>query len=142
MREVLALLQLRLHQRTADTGVAVLIHPVAEPRAGDAGLGGVAPLHHAMVSVAPFLHCFHDVHLSTPVLLLVSRRRQRGINKAGRALPDCSEPCLVAAVASCHWLVSFFASFPFGLAKNARLECPLPLFWGQSHDRVMASSLR
>ena len=79
MREVLALLQLRLHQRTADTGAAVLIHPVAEPRAGDAGLGGVAPLHHAMVSVAPFLHCFNDVHLSTPVLLLVGLRGQAAL---------------------------------------------------------------
>ena len=55
MRWVLALLQLCPHQRTADTGVSVLIHPVAEPRARDAGLGGVTPLHHAVVSVAPFL---------------------------------------------------------------------------------------
>ena len=28
VREVLALLQLRLHQGTADTGVAVSVHPV------------------------------------------------------------------------------------------------------------------
>ena len=53
--EVLSLLQLCLHQRTADTGVSVLIHPTAEPRTRDADLGGVTPLHHAVVSVAPFL---------------------------------------------------------------------------------------
>ena len=76
VREVLALLQLRLHQGTADTGVAVSVHPLGEPRARDAGLGGVAVLDHAVVSVAPFLHCFNDVRLSTPVLLLVSRCRQ------------------------------------------------------------------
>ena len=81
--EVLSLLKLRLHQGTADTGVAVSVHPVGEPRARDADLGGVAALDHAVVSVAPFLHCFHDVRLSTPVLLLGSRRRQRGMKKGG-----------------------------------------------------------
>ena len=83
--EVLALLQLRLHQGTTDTGVAVSIDPEAKSRATDADLGAVAALDHAVVSVPPFLHCFHDVSLSTPVLLLVSRRRQRGIKK-GRVL--------------------------------------------------------
>ena len=87
VREVLALLQLRLHQGTADTGVAVSVHPVAEPCARNADLSGVAALHHPVVSVAPFLHCFHDVRLSTPVLLLVSRRRQRGMKKAGSSRP-------------------------------------------------------
>ena len=81
--EVLALLQLLFHQGTADTGVAVSIHPVGEPRARDADLGGVAALDHAVVSVAPFLHCFHDVRLSTSVLLLVSRHRQWGMKKGG-----------------------------------------------------------
>ena len=81
VREVLALLQLRLHQGAADTGVAVSVHPVGEPSARNADLGGVAALDHAVVSASPFLHCFHDVRLSTPVLLLVSRRRQRGMKK-------------------------------------------------------------
>ena len=74
--EVLSLFKQRLHQRTADTGVAVLIDPEAEPCARNANLCGVAPLHHAVVSVTPFLHWLHDVRLSTPVLLLVSRCRQ------------------------------------------------------------------
>ena len=91
MGEVLSLLQLRLHQGTADTGVAVSVHPVGEPRARDADLGGVAALDHAVVSVAPFLHCFHDVRLSSSVLLLVSRRRQRGIKK-GRVLQARPHP--------------------------------------------------
>ena len=56
VREVLALLQLRLHQGTANTGVAVSIYPVGEPRARDTDLGGVAALDHVVVSVAPFLH--------------------------------------------------------------------------------------
>jgi len=66
--EVLSLLQLRLHQGTADTGVAVSVHPVGEPRARDADLGGVAALDHAVVSVAPFLHCQHRFPVSTYVL--------------------------------------------------------------------------
>ena len=85
--EVLPLLQLRLHQGAADTGVAVTIDSVAEPRARNADLGGVAPLHHTVVSATPFLHCFHDVRLSAPVLPLVSRRRQRGMKKAGYSGP-------------------------------------------------------
>ena len=59
VREVLALLQLRLHQGTADTGVAVSVHPEAEPRASNANLCGVTPLHHTIVGVRPFLHGFH-----------------------------------------------------------------------------------
>ena len=78
MGEVLSLLKLRLHQGTADTGVAVSVHPVGEPRARDADLGGVAALDHAVVSVTPFLHWFHGMLVSTSVLLLVNRRRQRG----------------------------------------------------------------
>ena len=74
--EVLALLQLRLHQGAADTGAAVSVHPMGGPRARDADLGGVAALDHAVVSVAPFLHCFRGITLGTPVLLLVGRRRQ------------------------------------------------------------------
>ena len=76
MGEVMSLLQQCLHQGTANTGVAVSIYPVGEPRAGDADLGGVAALHHAVVSLTPFLHCFHGMPVSTPVLLLVSRRSQ------------------------------------------------------------------
>ena len=76
VREVLALLQLRLHQGTADTGMAVSIHPVGEPRARDADLGGVAALDHAVVSVAPFLHCFHESFASTDVLIAVRRGMQ------------------------------------------------------------------
>ena len=57
--EVLSLLKLRLHQGTADTGVAVSVHPVGEPRARNADLGGVAALDDAVVSVAPLLHCLH-----------------------------------------------------------------------------------
>ena len=74
--EMLPLLQQRLHQRTANAGVAVSVDSVGEPRTRNADLSGVAPLHHTVVSATPFLHCFHDVRLSTPVLLLVSRCRQ------------------------------------------------------------------
>ena len=81
VREVLALLRLRLHQGTADTGVAVNVHPVGEPRARDADLGGVAALDHAVVNVALFLQCFNDVCLSASVLLLVSWCRQQGHEK-------------------------------------------------------------
>ena len=76
VREVLSLFQQCLHQGTANTGVAVSIYSVGEPRAGDADLGGVAALYYAVVSLTPFLHRFHDMPVSTPVLLLVSRRRQ------------------------------------------------------------------
>ncbi len=76
VREVLALLQLRLHQGTADTGAAVSVHPIGEPCARDAGLGGAAALDHAVVSVAPFLHCLHELFASTFVLSLVRLGRQ------------------------------------------------------------------
>ena len=68
VREVLSLLQLRLHQGTADTGMAVSVHSVGQPRARDADLGGVAALDHAVVSVAPFLHCQHRFLVRTDVL--------------------------------------------------------------------------
>ena len=74
--EVLALLQLRLHQGAADTGAAVSVHPMGETRTQDADLGCVAALDHADVCVTPFLHCFRGITLGTPVLLLVGRRRQ------------------------------------------------------------------
>ena len=74
--EVLALLQLRLHQGAADTGAAVSVHPMGETRAQDADLGCVAALDHADVCVTPFLHCFRGITLGTPVLPLVGRRRQ------------------------------------------------------------------
>ena len=89
--EVLSLLQQRLHQGAANAGVAVSIDPEAEPCARDADLGGGAALDHAVVSVPPFLHCFNDVRLSTSVLLLVSRRRQRGMKK-GRVLQARPHP--------------------------------------------------
>ena len=85
--EVFSLFKQRLHQGTADTGVAVSVHPGGQPRARDADFGGVAALNHTVFSVAPILHCFHDVHLSKFVLLLVSRRRQRGMKKAGSSRP-------------------------------------------------------
>ena len=74
--EVLSLLKLRLHQGTADTGVAVSVNAETEPRARDANLGGVTPLHHAVVSVAPFLHCFHELLASKDVLALAWLGRQ------------------------------------------------------------------
>ena len=55
MSEVLSLLQLRLHQGTANTGVAVSVDSVGEPRTGDADLGGVAALYYAVVSLTTFL---------------------------------------------------------------------------------------
>ena len=76
MGEVLSLLKLRLHQGTADTGVAVNVNPIGEPRARDADLGGVAALDHAVVSVAPFLHCFHESFASTDVPALTRLGRQ------------------------------------------------------------------
>ena len=68
MGEVLSLLQQCLHQGTANTRVAVGIYPIGEPRAGDADLGGVTALHHTVVSLTPFIHCFHDMRASTFVL--------------------------------------------------------------------------
>ena len=57
--EVLALLELSLLKSAAHTGVAVSIHPEAEPGASNANLSGVTPLHHTIVGVRPFLHSFH-----------------------------------------------------------------------------------
>ena len=74
--EVLALLQQCLHQGTTNTGVAVSVDSVGEPRTGNADLGGVAALYYAVVSLTPFLHCFHGMPESTPVLLPVVRRGQ------------------------------------------------------------------
>ena len=51
--EVLSLLKPRLHQGTADTGVAGLINPEAEPRARDADLSGVAALDQAGLASDP-----------------------------------------------------------------------------------------
>ena len=79
MSEVLSLLQQRLHQGAANAGVAVSIDSVGEPRARHADFLAVLPLDHAVVSVAPFLHCQHRFLLSTPVLLLVSRRRRQEV---------------------------------------------------------------
>ena len=76
MSEVLSLFQQCLHQGTANTGVAVSVDSVGEPRTGNADLGGVAALYYAVVSFTPFLHCFHGMPVSTPVLLLARRRRQ------------------------------------------------------------------
>ena len=57
--EVLALLELSLLKSAAHTGVAVSVHTEAEPRASNANLCGVTALHHTIVGVRPFLHCFH-----------------------------------------------------------------------------------
>ena len=74
--DVLCFFQQCLHQGATNTGVAVSVDSVGELRTGNADLGGVAALHYAVVSLTPFLHCFHGTHVSTPVLLLVSRYRQ------------------------------------------------------------------
>ena len=66
--EMLPLLQQRLHQRTANAGVAVSVDSVGEPSARHADLLAVLPLDHAVVSVAPFLHCQHRFLVSTDVL--------------------------------------------------------------------------
>ena len=76
MRQVLLLLKLHLLQGAPHDFVAVTVHPVGEPRARDADLGGVAALDHAVVSVAPFLHCFHESTASTDVLTAVRRWMQ------------------------------------------------------------------
>ena len=57
--EVLSLFKQRFHQRTANAGVPVSVDSVGEPRTRNADLSGVAALDHAVVSVAPFLHCQH-----------------------------------------------------------------------------------
>ena len=74
--EVLSLFQQCLHQGTANTGAAVSVDSVGELRTGNADLGGVAALYYAVVSLTPFLHCFHGIRVSTSALLLVSRCRQ------------------------------------------------------------------
>ena len=80
--EVLSLFKQRFHQRTANAGVAVSVDSVGETRTRNADLSGVAALDHAVVSVAPFLHCQHRFLVSPPVLLLVSRRRQQEVWRA------------------------------------------------------------
>ena len=77
--EVLPLFKQRLHQRTANAGVAVSVDSAGEPRTRNADLSGVAALDHAVFSVVPFLHCQHRFLVSTLVLLLVSRRRQQRV---------------------------------------------------------------
>ena len=62
------MLQQRLRQGAANAGVAVSIDSVGEPRARHADLLAVLPLDHAVVSVAPFLHCKHRFFVSTDVL--------------------------------------------------------------------------
>ena len=69
MSEVLSLLQQRLHQGAANAGVAVSIDSVGEPRARHADFLAVLPLDHAVVSVAPFLHCQHRFLASAYVLV-------------------------------------------------------------------------
>ena len=66
--EVLSLFKQRFHQRTANAGVAVSVDSVGEPTARHADLLAVLPLDHAVVSVAPFLHCQHRFSVSTDVL--------------------------------------------------------------------------
>ena len=60
--------QQRLHQRTANACVAVSVDSVGKPGARHADLLAVLPLDHAVVSVAPLLHCFHELSASTDVL--------------------------------------------------------------------------
>ena len=79
LSQVLALLELSLLKSAAHTGVAVSVDSVGEPRTRNADLSGVAALDHAVISVAPFLHCQHHFLVSTPVLLLVSRRHQQWV---------------------------------------------------------------
>ena len=93
--EVLSLFKQRFHQRTANAGVAVSIDSVGEPRTRNAGLSGVSALDHAVISLAPFLHCFHDVRLNTSVLFLVSRRRQWGHEKRAGSSPDHPRPAFL-----------------------------------------------
>ena len=57
--QVLALLELSLLKGAANTGVAVSVHAEAEPGTSNANLSGATPLHHTIVGVRPFLHCFH-----------------------------------------------------------------------------------
>ena len=74
--EVLSLFKQRFHQRTANTGVAVSVDSVGEPRTGNADLTGVAALHYAVVSLTPFLHCLHESFASTDALAVPRLGRQ------------------------------------------------------------------
>ena len=76
MSEVLSLFQQCLHQGTANTGVAVSIDSVGEPRTGNADLGGVAALYYAVVSLTPVLHCLHESFASTNALAVTRLGRQ------------------------------------------------------------------
>ena len=76
MSEVLSLFQQYLHQGTANTGVAVSVDSVGEPRTGNADLGGVAALYYAVVSLTPFLHCLHESFAGTDVLAATRLGRQ------------------------------------------------------------------
>ena len=60
--QVLALLELSLLKGATHRGVAGTINSEAEPRASNANLSGVTPLHHTIVGVRPFLHGFHKPH--------------------------------------------------------------------------------
>ena len=73
MSEVLSLFQQCLHQGTTNTGVAVSVDSVGEPRTGNADLGGVAALYYAVVSLTPFLHCL--AYGVAPVLPLQGCRK-------------------------------------------------------------------
>ncbi len=75
---MLSLLQLLLPKRAAKQRVAVLIHPVGEVLTSHADASAFPALKLCVVDKGPFLHCFHGMPVSTSVLLLVSRRRQRG----------------------------------------------------------------
>ena len=66
--DLLSLFKQRFHQRTARAGVAVSVDSVGEPRARYADLLAVLPLDHAVISVAPFLHCKHRFSMGTDVL--------------------------------------------------------------------------
>ena len=74
--EVLSLFQQCLHQGTANTGVAVSVDSIGEPRTGNADLGGVAALYYAVVSLTPFLHYLHESSASTDVLAMTWLGRQ------------------------------------------------------------------
>ena len=76
VREVLSLFQQYLHQRTANTCVAVSVDSEGEPRTGNADLGGVAALYYAVVSLTPFIHCLHKSSASTDALAVTRSGRQ------------------------------------------------------------------
>ena len=97
--EVLSLLQQRLHQGAANAGVAVSIDSVGEPRTRHADLLAVLPLDHAVVSVAPFLHCKHRFAVSTDVLA-EERREAVGRLSVIRLLLAYAPLCLDKPVAA------------------------------------------